>query len=266
LAIAARQIKLMGGDLQVKSQVALGSRFFFSIPLAPAKETEVAGPVRSGVCHLTAGYRVRALIVDDVRENREVLAALLADVGCEVKAAPDGPKALELVHSDAPDVIFMDIRMPGMDGTQAAQRIRADLGRQQAPIIACSASAPTHEQQRCFAAGFDGFIAKPFGLESVCQCLEEVLHVKFDYATGFDSPSAGAAVLDYAQVKVPKRLLQRLRTAAESYSTTELKGYLKELEALGDPQRHLAGQLRELLLSYDMEGITTILSATGQSA
>jgi CheY-like chemotaxis protein len=265
LAIAARQITLMGGQLQVKSQLGVGSRFFFNLPLAPAKGTEVAGPVRPGVCHLTAGYAVRALIVDDVRENREVLAALLADVGCDVKTAPDGPKALELVHSDAPDVIFMDIRMPGMDGTQTAQKIRADPGRQRAPIIACSASALTHEQQRYFAAGFDGFIAKPFRLESVCECLEEVLNVKFDYASAPDITNAAAAVLDYSQVKVPKRLLQRLRSAAESYSVTELKGYFKELEELGDPQRHLAGQLRELLQSYDMEGISTILAATGQS-
>src|SRR5215471_2244841 len=81
LAIATRLISLMGGELGLKSRPDAGSRFFFKIPLANAKGTAVPGPVRPPVCRLSAGLKVRALIVDDVRENREVLSALLTDVG-----------------------------------------------------------------------------------------------------------------------------------------------------------------------------------------
>lgn len=260
LAIATRLISLMGGELHLKSQLGAGSRFFFKIPLAPAKGTDVRGPARPPVCHLTAGLKVTALIVDDVRENREVLSALLTDMGCEVKTADSGPRALDLMRKETPDIIFMDIRMPGMDGLETMQRIISDFGPERAKIIACSASALTHEQQRYFAGGFDGFIAKPFRLGSICECLEQLPGVTFQYAKAPESLQAGLAALDYAQLKVPKRLRERLKATAEVYSTTELKQCLHELEKLGEHEQRLAAKLRELLQSYDMEAILNVLA------
>src|SRR5262249_44810388 len=154
----------------LKSQLGAGSRFFFTIPLDPAKSTDVRGPARPLLCHLTAGLKVRALIVDDVRENREVLSALLTDLGCEVKTAQSGSRAIELMRKEAAEIIFMDILMPGMDGLETMRRILSDFGPNRAKIIACSASALTHQQRLYFAEGFDGFIAKPFRLQEICEC------------------------------------------------------------------------------------------------
>ena len=261
LAIATRLISLMGGELGLKSRPDAGSRFFFKIPLANAKGTAVPGPVRPPVCRLSAGLKIRALIVDDVRENREVLSALLTDVGCEVKTADDGPRALEFMRQETPDVIFMDIRMPGMDGMQTMQRILSDFSPQRTKIIACSASALTHEQERYFAGGFDGFIAKPFRLESICECLEQLLGATFQYTRAPEDPRPAAATLDPAHLRIPKRLLERLKASAEFYSTTELKQALVELEKLGESERYLALRFRELLQSYDMEAMLNILTA-----
>jgi signal transduction histidine kinase/DNA-binding response OmpR family regulator len=261
LAIATRLLSLMGGKLRLKSRPETGSRFFFKIPLARAKGTGVLGPVRPPVCRLTAGLKVRALIVDDVRENREVLSALLTDLGCEVKTADAGPRALDMLRQETPDVIFMDIRMPGMDGLETMQRILSDFGAQQAKLIACSASALTHEQERYSAGGADGFIAKPFRLESICECLEQLLGATFQYTKVPENPRPTGAALDLAQIRIPKRLYERLRSSAEFYSTTELKQCLCELEKLGERERYLASCFRELLQSYDMEAMVSILAA-----
>jgi signal transduction histidine kinase/CheY-like chemotaxis protein len=261
LAIATRLISLMGGELGLRSQIGVGSRFFFTIPLGPAKCRDVLGRPRPPLCHLTSGTKVRALIVDDVRENREVLSALLTDMGCEVRVAQDGPQSIEMMRKEAIDILFLDIRMPGMDGFETMQRLRADFGPSRPKVIACSASALTHEQNSYFAAGFDGFVAKPFRLESVCQHLEQLPGVKFEYSKGPESLQESIAVLDYAQLKISKPLYDRLKISAELYSTTEFKECVRELEELGEREKGLAARFRELLQSYDMEAILNILAA-----
>ena len=262
LAIAARLISLMGGELGLKSQKGAGSRFFFTIPLPPAKNADVSRAWRERVCRLAAGFTVKALIVDDVRENRDVLTALLEDVGCETKTADDGFGALEMTRREMPDVIFMDIRMPKMDGLETAQRILAESGRERVKvkIIAFSASSLTPEQERRSTGGFDAFIAKPFRLECVCECLERLLQVKFDYRTNPEPSPETLIPLDYTRLKLPEDLHQRLKTAAEVYSITEFKRCLSEVEQLGTGEQHLSARLRELLQLYDMEAILSILA------
>src|SRR5262249_31097577 len=105
LVIATRLISLMGGELGLRSQIGVGSRFYFTIPLATAKSRNVLGPARPPLCQLTTGSKVRALIVDDVRENREVLSALLTDMGCEVRVAQDGPQSIEMMRKEAVDIV-----------------------------------------------------------------------------------------------------------------------------------------------------------------
>jgi signal transduction histidine kinase/DNA-binding response OmpR family regulator len=268
LAIAARLIGLMGGGLCLQSQPGAGSRFHFTIPLTPARNAEVVPAPRERVCRLAAGCAVRALVVDDVRENREVLTALLEDLGCEVQTAEDGFAALELTRRTLPDVIFMDIRMPEMDGLETAQRILAQVGpgRPKVKIIAFSASSLSHEQERCAAGGFDAFVAKPFRLESVCACLEQLLEVRFDYRAPPEQPPEAPAPIDYTRVKLPPDLHQRLRTAAEVYSVTELKRCLNEMDRLGAPEQQLSARLRELARLYDMEAILNILTALESDA
>jgi CheY-like chemotaxis protein len=165
------------------------------------------------------------------------------------------------MRKEAAEIIFMDIRMPGMDGLETMRRILSDFGPERAKIIACSASALTHQQRRYFAGGFDGFIAKPFRLQEICECLEKLLGVTFQYTKTPESLHAASDTLDYTQLKVPKRLRERLKAAAEVYSTTELKHCLGLLETMGEHERRLAARLRELLQSYDMETILNIMAA-----
>ncbi len=260
LTIASRQVELMGGELALESQPGEGSRFFFTIPFGhvSAQQFPASADAAKTVSHLAEGYHVTALVADDVQENRDVLCKILSDIGVEVIVAENGQQALEKVRSHNPDVVFMDIRMPVMDGEEAARQILAEFGHDKSKMVAISASALNHERQEYLDAGFDAFIAKPFLAEDVYNCLARLLHVEYRYADV--ETSWGDGELDLSTLELPASILQRMKAAAERYSTTELKSCLDEAERFGDDGRRLAEYLRPHLQNYDVEAILSVLS------
>ena len=235
-----------------------GSRFFFTIPLADATSDAIAEPSQwSDVTRLAAGYHVKALIADDNVVNRNVLSRILSDLGVEVIEAEDGQQAVEMFREHRPDIVFMDIRMPFMDGMEAAQKIMEEFGEEQFKLVAISASTLKHEQQNYFDAGFDDFISKPFRFGRVCECLATLLYVEFERG---ESKKVEAPAKEISAVSLPEELLSRLRNSAELHKVTELKAHLNEVAELGSEGQQLAQHLRELIWNYDLEAVLKILS------
>jgi signal transduction histidine kinase/ActR/RegA family two-component response regulator len=254
LTIARRQVELMGGQLEVQSVPGEGSTFSFTLQLPAA---DAAAELHREVERLAAGCEVRALVVDDIRENREVLSMMLATIGCEIVLAENGRQALEAVSASRPNIVFMDMRLPEMDGLEATRRIVRDYGGLK--VVAMSASVLTHERELYLQAGCDDFVAKPFRSERIHACLGNLLGVEFEYrslAPGAESASA----LDLRCIALPEELLLRLMMAAELHSATVLKSCLLEVEATGLAGQRLAGHLRGFLASYDMEMIQKIVA------
>ena len=133
------------------------------------------------VRYLTAGERVRALVADDVVENRHILAQLLEGIGVEVGLAVDGRDAVESAIRGALDIVFMDIRMPEMDGMEATRQLRQHHETTALKIVAVSASTFEHERQEYLAAGFDAFIGKPVRAAQLYGCLADLLGVEFEF-------------------------------------------------------------------------------------
>jgi len=257
LAIASRQVELMGGSLGIDSTPGRGARFFFTLHL-PAAETETAA-AESEVERLAPGYEVRAAVVDDIRENREVLSTMLAMVGCEIVLAENGRQAIEVVRASRPDIVFMDMRLPEMDGLEATRRIVEEFGDAGIKIVATSASALDHERNRYLEAGCDDFVAKPFRAERIFGSLKSLLGVEF-LSRETTPQDSGVAPIDLAQIVLPEDLSARLVMAAELHSATVVKNCLTEVEARGSNGRRLAEHLRGFLASYDMETIQRIVA------
>jgi signal transduction histidine kinase/CheY-like chemotaxis protein len=254
LAIARRYVALMGGELSVVSAPGEGARFRFTLRL-PADDSDpvaVRLPATGAGRHLAPGITVHAGVADDIAENRTVLSRMLMHAGATVSPAADGSSALALVAGGAIDILFLDIRMPGMDGLEAMRRIRA-RGGAGPKLVAVSASALAHERDAFLQAGFDDFLGKPVQMAALQDCLVRLLGVPF--ADTQTAPATDPA----DKPNMPDTLLRSLREAAARHNVTDLKRHLADLEALGAPERALAFRLREHCAAYDMAAVGRLL-------
>jgi signal transduction histidine kinase/ligand-binding sensor domain-containing protein/CheY-like chemotaxis protein len=272
LAISRRYVQLMGGDLNVESSPGAGTRFYFVLPLAKAELTPASMLAEAGSQKwlLAEGVHIKALVVDDVRENREVLCRMLTDMGCEVASAENGQQGVDLACTTRPDIVFMDIRMPVMDGLQAAQMLRAHFQSDRggtpgyAPrLVSLSASALAHEQQRYLAAGFDDFVAKPFRFKRIYECLTRVPGARFVKQPSPPNAVIAPQAINLTAISLPDELLSRLQSAAKLYRTTELKACIASVQELGLAAMPLAAHLRALNDSGDMTTLLRLLESIG---
>ncbi|NKB68938.1 MAG: response regulator [Candidatus Latescibacteria bacterium] len=253
LAIAQRLIQFMGGQLQLESTPGEGARFHFALVFQPATAVAEAPEEGHRRARLAADQSVKVLVADDLAANRDLLAGLLKNMGCQVLQATGGHQAVALYRQQRPDLVFMDIRMPRLDGRQAAQKIWATSESDRVPIIAVSASALVHERQAYLDEGFAAFIAKPYRFEEISHCLASFLHIELVHAAGSTDS------VDVEPVSLPADLLTHLRQAAALGRVTELEEALEQVRVLGEPGEQLATRLAALSRDLDMDGIVHLL-------
>ena len=257
LAIAQRQVELIGGRLEVQSERGLGSRFFFQVPLPPA-ENLAPQPPAALIQRLLPDYAVCALVVDDRRENCDILAQMLANVGCEVHVALGGAEALILAREKSPQIVFLDLLLPDLEGTLVARRMLAEAVPGGLKIVAHTAAALAECRDRALQAGCVDFLVKPIRSEQVYDCLRIHLGVEYEYSVPLPEAEQPPA-MDASQLHLSDELYARLATAAELHSTTALKACLLELRQLGPEAGKLAEHIRFLMRSYDMDGILRLI-------
>ena len=169
LAICKGLVEAMGGEIGVTSDVGQGARFWFSIPTVAVSPTDAVTAATSQT-HSIAGLRV--LLADDDPTNRDLVRAILTPFEVELTEVIDGLQAVDLASRTPFDVILMDLRMPGLNGADAARRIRDEDGPNAAiPIIAFSADAAFD----AVPGLFDGMVTKPMTATGLVEGLARVL-------------------------------------------------------------------------------------------
>ncbi len=190
LAISKQIVLAMGGDIWVTSEPGRGSTFTFAIRL-PVSASPPAAPVI-----VARGVRpsLEILVVDDVPINREVAHARLGHLGYAVDLAASGAEAVEAALRKDYDVVFMDLRMPGMTGIEASARIGEQRAGGRAPhIIAMTASVYEEDRDACRRAGMRDFVGKPIDLAQIDAVLTRVAEER---GVSRAAPSVGAALAD----------------------------------------------------------------------
>lgn len=180
LSISKAFINLMGGDISVQSAPGEGSIFEFYVWLGCCGSQEAPPTDTGGDVQALRYDGIKALLAEDNEINQEIAVAILSDLGLVCDIAENGKSAVEMYRENTYDVIFMDIRMPVMDGLEATQiirRLEAENGaRIRIPIIAMTANAMKEDRELSACAGMDAHVSKPIDIEEINRALYQVMH------------------------------------------------------------------------------------------
>lgn len=267
LPISQRFVRLMGGDLTVDSVVCQGSTFTFDIPIRAVILANLPTSVETRqVIGLETGQpSYRILIVEDKLENRRLLVELLTPIGFEVKEAVNGEAAIALWESWAPHFIWMDLRMPVMNGFEATQHIKA-TGNPAPIIVALTGSAFEEDRLTALSLGFDDFVRKPFRANVIFEKMAEYLGVRYVYAdepnnqentekasVAADGSSITPDSLTFADLEVmPSEWIEELHQAALRVNSKELLMLIKQIPKKSD---RLSKALTDLVDRFGFEEI-----------
>jgi len=180
LTLVYRMTEMHGGRVSVESAVGVGSHFTVALPWHTAVEAGgvhgIAEPDKEIPEQVATAVPPTILLAEGNEANITMLSEYLRIKGCYVVVARNGGEAIAQAHKVCPDLIVMDIRMPGMDGLEATRRIRADTDLADIPIIALTALAMPGDRERCLAAGANDYLSKPVRLQDLIATIAAHLH------------------------------------------------------------------------------------------
>ncbi|MCQ8104956.1 transporter substrate-binding domain-containing protein [Methylomonas sp. SURF-2] len=233
LAISKRLTEMMGGEISLVSEVGKGSTFTLHLKgvdissLVPEAETAPsAGNIRF--------HPASVLVVDDIADNRGLLRECFAGGPLSVSEAENGLQAVEKVEQGGIDLVLMDIRMPVLDGYQAAERIKAFSA---IPVIALTASVMQDEYERAKSLHFDGYLRKPVLKADLIAELKRFLPYEIieETAEADDALSLSPAELQALPLALAalEKLAERCERIAKNNNMTEIEAFAADLLALG---------------------------------
>ncbi|MDJ0729117.1 MAG: transporter substrate-binding domain-containing protein [Crocosphaera sp.] len=268
LTISYEFLKLMGSTLQVSSPLSGGTIFYFTLSVEIpqiSNDYQIANqPKIIGLAPNQPPYRI--LIIEDNFANRKVLTNLLKPLGFLVKEACNGEKGVKLWETWHPDLIWMDLQMPVMDGYQATQTIRAKMkklgSKTTTKIIALTASAFAENREAVLNIGCDDFVSKPFSESIIFDKLAQHLGVRYSYDSSLTTI--------ISQEKIQTNHLHHLKTQIQALSpvwrnqlhqkaaAADGESILKLLNELSPKYRDLCQGITELVENYSFDQIMEI--------
>jgi CheY-like chemotaxis protein len=252
LTIARQFVELMGGTIRLESAPGQGSRFRVEVPVERAEASEAMAPHddRARVVRIEPGQpEFRILVVEDEVENRLLMGRLLEDAGFRVRVAEDGAKGIAIFQSWRPHFIWMDRRMPGMDGLEAVRRIRELEDGQDVKIAAVTASILADQRNEMLAAGMDDFVRKPYRPADIFDCMARHLGVRYVRAGDASRLAVLATTTLRAEAlaALPVELREELANAVIALDGERIAGVIRGIAevdpALGGALALLAGRL-----------------------
>ena len=266
LAITHQFAELLGGTIEVHSTLGVGTTFTFTIV---AHEAAREQPLDAGegrpVVGLAPGQAVwRILVADDDAGSRRLLVQMLKPPGFAVEEAGDGQAAITVWERWHPHLIWMDMRMPNLDGWQATQRIKSAPGGADTKIVALAASSFEEERAEILAEGCDDFLRKPYRAATLLEMIEKHLGVRYIYG---EAAEAAPAMDDRARVhalqSLPDEWLARLEEAAIRAEMNRVEQLIEEVSA---QSQAIAVDIQVLADDFDYRRIIALVQRARRRA
>jgi signal transduction histidine kinase/DNA-binding response OmpR family regulator len=266
LVISRQFVQLMGGDITVESELGKGTIFEFSIQAKLGKETQEDNTSRRRVLGLAPDQPVyKILTVDDKPINRQLLVKLLAPLGFEVKEASDGREAITIWNEWEPHLIFMDMRMPIMDGYDATKYIKSTTKGNATAVIALTASVLEEEKAIVLSAGCDDFLRKPFKEQVIFDTLTKHLGVQYIYEkladdnlVSDDSPAMVSSADLLSLTAMSDEWRSQLSEAAIEGDSNRVMGLIQEIP---DKESVTRKMLEKLARQFEFDEIVELLNS-----
>jgi len=257
LSISRSFARLMGGELSVTSRPGEGSTFSLSIPVEFAVETDtVSRDENRDVAGIEGGSDWRILLVDDDADSLAILEQTLAETGFQVRSVFDGRQAVEVFREWRPHFVWMDVRMPGMGGLEATREIRRFQEGRSVPVVALSASAFRSDETDVLAAGCDGFVQKPYRIETVFAVLQEHLGLRYRYRARVRTDVGSQELSPKDISEIPPDPGIRIAEASDQLDKRRL---LEIADSMESEHPRVCAFLREKASAFDFEAIKAML-------
>ncbi|MBT4286228.1 MAG: response regulator [Deltaproteobacteria bacterium] len=234
LTLSKQYAELMGGTISIESQIGTGSKFTIKIPLITAEKEEFALMTNkfTNVKSIASGQpHYRILIVEDQKENWLLLQRIHENIGIQVKIAENGLQGVKIFQEWQPHLIWMDIRMPILDGLEATKKIRDQEKGQEVKIVGVSAHVFKDEIQNVMSVGMNSFIKKPYQFYEIYQCLNEHLGIAFDYDIGDDLKEQKQLTLEMLK-KAESNLLLKLKTSIKNLNEEQIEDVIDQIKCI----------------------------------
>jgi CheY-like chemotaxis protein len=246
----------------VKSTLGVGSNFWFEIPILITQGSQIKSPeISQQVLSLAPGQpEYKILVVDDQPENRQLMMRLLTQIGLQVKEAKNGQEALNLWQEWQPHLIWMDIRMPIMNGYEATQRIRASLQGENTVIIALTAYASNTDRNSAISAGCNDYLSKPFQEDEIFSKMAEYLKLKYIYTESITSAPQSSVLSSSVNLSLTSESLlvmssQWILALQEASLLCDEEEVLHLLQQIPPEHQSLATSLRALARDFQFQQI-----------
>jgi PAS domain S-box-containing protein len=247
LTITRRLVEIMNGEVSVESEVGKGSSFTLNLHNVEVPASNVA--VRSAETNTKVDAVIfkpaKILVVDDVASNRDLIKGILSRSGLEIIEAEDGEQGLACIRREHPNVVLLDIRMPGIDGFEVLRQVKQDQDIAEVILIAVTASVVETEKTRLDFSGFDAIVFKPVTYDSLVTVLSRFIQSE----TISSLTDEGRREFDGENQRIPR----------------DLERLLTELELIGDRVQLFTGAI-ELEAIEELAGLLLQLGQLHNSA
>ncbi|MEG4987475.1 PAS domain S-box protein [Microcoleus sp. BR0-C5] len=264
LAISRQFVQLMGGEITVSSEIGKGAVFEFDIQvhLVEASDIESKKTQRRVVALEPNQPSYRLLIVDDKPLNRQLLVKLLSPLGFELREANNGKEAVDIFMEWEPHLIWMDMRMPVMDGYDATKQIKTTTGGQATAIVALTASVLEEERAVILSAGCDDFMRKPFREEDIFVAMGKHLGVRYIYEdpTAVSVAGLGESSQDVLTPEAFASLSPDwMAQFKQSILSVDMEAIATSIAQIGTVNPSLAGKLQDCINNFEYDRILNII-------